>query len=395
MRKQRMAIQPVEKLSVIPQSLMPSLVIPHSVSHVSVLLGLLTLVTFAAPAFSFDKTKWMDVKREGQRLEVSGHYATAEKYFRQAMQISSTFPKNSSERIETLYHVCNILVLQGKYWDAEIFFQKLVLMVQEQKKDGTLDHEALVWMEDLADSYSHAVHGWLEHLALEHSVQLRDIISGDENRYMATTLRKLVTILFHEGKYYKADPYAMRLVRITSKFTGKNELVKASDLFLLSLVQFQIGKYAMAESNLRQALNLYTKMEIPPGFCTGNTLTQLARVLQAQNQFELAEQSAKRALKIFERSKGKNNIVSIQTHEVLVDLYKKSGKYAQAASEHEQLISIMMATNTATDAQMLKWCKDQKALYLKSKNTAKAREMDRKIGAISKRIGAKNPTHGH
>jgi hypothetical protein len=367
----------------------------HAVSLNVSIAGLLLLLFCIQPASSYDKTKWMDVKREGQNQEVTGHYAIAEKYYRESMKIAKDFPKNASERIETLYHVANILVLQGKYWDAEVFYQKLVMMVQEQKKDKTLDHEALVWMEDLADSYTHAIHGWLEYLALEHAVQLRDIISGDENRYMATTLRKLVTILLHEGKYTEADPYATRLVRITSKFKGDSRLVKASDLFLLSLIQYSAGKYAKSESNLREALDLYAKLEIPPGFCTGNCLTQLAKVLKAQKQFELSEQSAIRALKIFDRTKGKNYTGSIQAHEMLLEIYTLKGKYAQAASEHEQLISIMTAAHLASDPHLIKLYQQQKALYLKSKNAAKAREVDKKISAISKKTTAKKVTHGH
>jgi tetratricopeptide (TPR) repeat protein len=350
---------------------------------------------FSPSAYGFDKTKWMDVKREGQNQENSGHYATAEKYYRESMRIAKDFPSKSSERIETCYHIANILVLQGKYWEAEVFYQKLVMVVQEQKRDKTLDQEVLVWMEDLADSYGHAIHGWLEYLALEHAVQLRDIISGDENRYMAVTLRKLVTVLLNEAKYAEADPYANRLVRVTKKLTGKGELVKAADLFLLSLIQYHQGKYAKAESNLREALTLYTKMEIPPGFCTGNTLVQLAKVLQCQNQFELAEQSAVRALKIFDRTKGKNWTGSIQPHEILKDLYRRTGRYAEAAKENEQLISIMVASQGPSNAYMPKLYKEQKELYLKSKNPTKAREIDKKMSAISKQTNSKSLAHGH
>lgn len=370
--------------------------IPHAVSLKSSVLAVCLLTFCVQPAFCVDKTKWMDVKREGQKLEVAGHYAMAEKYYRQSMKLARDFPKNASERVETLYHVANILVLQEKYWDAEVFYQKLVVIIQEQKKDKTLDHEALVWMEDLADSYSHAIHGWLEYLALEHAVQLRDIISGDDNRYMATTLRKLVNVLCKEGKFTEADPYATRLVRVTSKLKGKGaELVKAGDLFVLGLVQYHIGKYAKAESNLREALDLYTKIEIPPGFCTGNTLTQLAKVLQFQRQYDLAEQSVIRALKIFERTKGKVWSGSIPAHLILSDIYAARGKYAQAASEHEQIISIGLATSMVTDENLLKMYKDQKALYLKSKNAAKAREIEKKMSDISKRITSKKTTRGH
>ena len=367
----------------------------HAVTQCSSIAVFILFLCCAQPASSFDKTKWMDVKREGQNQEVAGHYAIAEKYYRESMKIAKDFPKNASERIETLYHVANVLVLQGKYWDAEVYYQKLVMMVQEQKKDKTLDHEALVWMEDLADSYTHQIHGWLEYLALEHAVQLRDIISGDENRYMATTLRKLVTILLHEGKYAEADPYATRLVRITSKLKGNAQLIKASDLFLLSLIQYHAGQYAKSESNLREALDLYAKMEIPPGFCTGNCLTQLAKVLQAQHQFDLAEQSAIRSLKIFDRTKGKNYTGSIQAHEILKAIYLQKRKYAQAASEHEQLISIMVAAHLASDPHLITLYKEQKKLYLKSKNSAKASEVDKKIAAISKKTTSKNPAPGH
>lgn len=359
---------------------------------VSLILG---LVLLGQPAQSFDKTKWMDLKREGQRLEVAESYRTAEKFYRQALEMARAFPPRCSERLETLYHMANILVKQGKYWDAEPYYQRLITVVQEDKKAGTLDHEALVWMEDLADSYCHCVKGWLEYLALEHAVQLRDIISGDNNKYMATTLRRLATRLLHENKYKQAEPYANRLVRITGKFKGPSELAKASDLFLLCLVEYHLGKYARSESNCREALALYTKLEIPPGFCTANCLLHLSTILKAQKQYELAWQTANRSVKIFERNNGKKYIGTVPVLTLLGEIHTARGKYADAIREYDKIISIMESEYGVKDARLTGILELQRKACFKVKNAAKAREIDKRIAAISKRNTAKKLPHGH
>ncbi len=349
----------------------------------------------AQPCRAVDKTKWMDLKREGQRLEMERAYPSAERYYKQAMEVSRSFPKNCSERIETLYHIARIYVMQDKYWEAEVYYKRLVQLVEEQKKDGTLDHEALVWMEDLADAYSTHIKGWLEALALEHSVKLRDLISGDANKYMATSLRKLSTILFNENKYKEAEPYAERLVRITSKFKGEKELLKASDLYFLSLIQCNLGRYAKAESNCRESLALFTKLEKPPGFCTGNCHVQLAKILKCQLQFELADQSVRRALKIFERSHGKNYLPASAAHTLLGEIYTHRRRYADAAKEYEQAISIVQSNCGPTAPLTVVALKDARAAYQKAGNSAKASAIQRRIDSISKKTSAKKPSNSH
>jgi len=349
------------------------------------------VLTFAAPAFGADKTKWMDLKREGQRLEMAGNHKAAERYYKLCLEVARGFPKNCSERIETLYHVTNIYVQQDKYWDAEVFYKRLITLVEEQKANGSLDHEALVWMEDLADAYSTHVKGWLEWMALEHAVKLRDIISGDNNKYMATTLRKLVTVLMTENKYREAEPYAERLSRLTSNLKGPQELIKASDLFLLSLVQFHIGRYTKAEANVREAMALYMKLEKPPGFCTANCLMHLAKVLKCQNQLELAEQTANRALKIIERTNAKNFILNVHIHDLLGELDTRRGKYSDAVREYEQVISISETQWGPNTPALLPALGNLKAAYLKVHNSSKAREAERRIASISKQIPQKKP----
>lgn len=358
------------------------------------LVGFL-LVGFAQPGFCVDKTKWMDLRREGQRLELDRAYPSAERYYLQMMHVARTFPKNCSERIETAYHIARIYVMQNKYWEAEIYYKKLVQQVEEQKKDGTLDHEALVWMEDLADAYSTNIKGWLEASALEHAVKLRELISGDANKYMATTLRKLSTVLVNEGKSKEAEPYAEHLVRLTSKFKGDMELVKASDLYFLSLIQCNVGKYAKSESNCREALALFTKLEKPPDFCSGNCHVQLGKILKCQMQFELAEQSVQRALKIFERTHGKNYLPASTAHKLLGEIFTLRRKYADAAKEYEQVISIVESNCGPSNPLTVIALKDAKGAYLKAGNISKARAVERRLASISKQNTVKKASDGH
>lgn len=356
--------------------------------------AVLLSLALAHPGYCADKVKWMDLKREGQRLEITGNHKAAERYFMMCLDISRGFPKNCSERIETLYHVANINVQQDKFWEAEIYYKRLVNLVEHEKANGSLDHEALVWMEDLADAYSTHIKGWLEWMALEHAVRLRDIISGDENKYMSTTLRRLVMVLLNENKFKEALPYAERLVRLSKKLTGPQELIKASDLYLLSMVQFHLARYAEAESNVREALGLYMKLEIPPGYCTSNCLVHLARVLKYQNQLELADQSARRALKISERKNGKIFIQNVQILDLLAELDTRRGRYAQAVQEYEQVISILEHQYGPNDSGLVSPLNNLRNAYLKAQKGLKAREIERRIASISKQAAAKKNGKG-
>jgi len=47
----------------------------------------------AQPGCAVDKTKWMDLKREGQRLEMDRAYPSAERYYKLAMEAARFLSK--------------------------------------------------------------------------------------------------------------------------------------------------------------------------------------------------------------------------------------------------------------------------------------------------------------
>ncbi len=347
------------------------------------------------PAMSVDKYKWDDAKREGERLELSGAYQMAQRYYRHALDCARDLPPESAERIESLFHMANIVVLQGKYLEAEPYYQRLITNLTKQKREGTISEECLVFLEELAESYVKCIRGDYEARALEHAVNIHDLVSGDDNKYLAPTLRRLVKLKLKDNRPRECEISARRLVRLTKSLSGPSEVIKGSDLYLLSLVQIRLGKYALAETNVRQALSIYGRLDIPPGAYTVNCLIQLAKILQCQKNFDLAERTIQQALKILERNNGKKSLETVSAREVLAEIETRKCDYLEAIRQYETSISILESKYGEMDSRLVRQLHLVKELHLKRGDIQKVRQITDKIASISKNAASKTGDVGH
>ncbi|MBX9668200.1 MAG: tetratricopeptide repeat protein [Candidatus Obscuribacterales bacterium] len=361
----------------------------------SALALVIFFVGLELPARSVDKYKWDDVKREGERLELSGAYPMAQKYYLHALSCARDLPPGSAAQIESLFHMANISLLQEKYIDAEPYYQRLITNLVKQKRDGTIGEDSLVWMEELASSYARCIHGACEEKALEHAVSIYDLVSGDKNSHIAAILRRLVELKLKDNRPRECETYARRLVRLTKTLSGPSEVIKGSDLFLLSLIQFRLGRYALAESNVRESLSIYERLDVPPGSYTVNCLIQLARILQCQKNFDRAERTIRKALKILERNNGKKSLETIPARELLAEIETRKCDYLEAIRQYETSISILESKYGELDSRLVGQLLRVRELHLKRGDLQKARQIKEKIASISKSSLSKTDTVGH
>src|SRR5579883_756025 len=99
------------------------------------------------------RDKWFDYNERGQREEIGRNYLSAEEYYRKAFDESVSIGTTSNEMAESLVRLATVLVVQGKFNQAEPYYQRLIKLIDQKKKDKTLSDEVLIWVEDLAEDY--------------------------------------------------------------------------------------------------------------------------------------------------------------------------------------------------------------------------------------------------
>lgn len=350
---------------------------------------LVVTMFFACLPAQASKSKWSDYKQQGQQNELTQNYRLAEQFYRKSLDEAFVLGANSNEMAESLVRLAAVIVVQGKMTQAEPYYLRLIKMVEAKKKDGTLDDEVLVWMEDLAEDYGTFTKGD-EHLAgLQHAIKLRELVSGDDAPYMSISLRELSNLYLHRNMNAEAEPYAVRLVRIGQRKKSKkpqDKLFLATDLFVLGLLKYRLGDYVKAESYTRQAMSLITTLEIPPGQYTVNCQIQLSQILRSSNEFKLAEESITKALQILERTKGKKSLETVPAREEYALVLGFEKKYPQCIQVYEELIAILEAKPGEVDVRLIPDLQLFKNICKKANQSAKASAVEKKIGMYTARV---------
>jgi tetratricopeptide (TPR) repeat protein/tRNA A-37 threonylcarbamoyl transferase component Bud32 len=121
---------------------------------------------------------------------------------------------------------------------------------------------------------------------------------------LAASVTELASAQFYAGRYPIADSLFRRALDMHRKLYGDGHPLVAEDLISLGAVQFDLGYYAEAEKFDRQALEISSAYYGPEHPLTAHSLTVLGRALVYEKKFDEAAGLLEKALAIQERVYG-------------------------------------------------------------------------------------------
>lgn len=328
----------------------------------------------------------MDLKENGSEQEAQHSFAVAEKYYRLALSEAKKIGAYSNQYLETEARIANVCLLQHKDQVAEKHYQNVIKLLAGKKRDKTLHRETMIWVEDLANTYTDMSKGNSEQSLryLLHALKIRDIISGDSHPDLSTTLWRLCMAYSGRGNYAAVEPLATRMLKVDQLRSGRDSERVAHDLTTLGVAKYNLGRHTEAESYIRQALDIYASKENSKPLAVGMTRTQLAHILRSQKQYKLAETEAKSALAWMERHFGKNKTNTNAYRELVAEILVDEGKNVEANTYFQKALAIEEATYGKNSPRLIGILKRLKTFYNRQKAYSKEKKVEARIQSLAK-----------
>ena len=173
-----------------------------------------------------------------------------------------------------------------------------------------------------------------------HFKKMIDWCEGNEDPQFASSLTRLATLYYSQGKYNEAESLYLRSLVIREKQLGENHLAVAISLNNLAELYRNQGKYDEAEPLYLRSLSIYEKElgENHPHVAT--SLNNLAELYRNQGKYNEAEPLHLRSLSITEKQLGENHPHVATSLNNLANLYLDQGKYDEAEPLYLRSLSI-------------------------------------------------------
>ncbi|MDX2107668.1 MAG: hypothetical protein SFY67_14805 [Candidatus Melainabacteria bacterium] len=352
----------------------------------SISLNLSFAGVFAQSAPQIEK-QWQLLEHKGQEAENKFDNEKAKKYYQQALAPAAKLGSDSNQKLQTMAHICNACVMEKQISEAETYYLALIKLVQEKKtKNSKLKHSGLSdglmsAMDDLADSYFNCSSANKIDM-MKHALRLRELISGDVHPEMSKNLWAIVLHYYRLKDYFKAEPYADKLVSIDSKKLAADDMNLGIEYQTLGTIKGNNLKYGDAESYLRQAIAVYSSSNNMKILESNMVKSELALVLMKKNDFDKAEKVASEAVHFFEAKYGKSASQAVGTRNILASIQMKKKNYKKA--QENLLMSLSsLESNFGIDQEVsLSTLKQLQTCYEKSGNASKAKAMAERIKRV-------------
>jgi len=175
---------------------------------------------------------------------------------------------------------------------------------------------------------------------LRRSLSIMENQLGENHLYVATSLNNLAELYHNQGKYNEAENLRLRCLEIERKTLGENHPQFATSLNNLAALYRDQGKYNEAEPLYLRSLSIREKQlgENHPHVAT--SLNNLANLYYSQEKNKEAEPLHRRSLSIMEKQLGENHPNVASSLNNLAVLYESQGKYNEAEPLHRRSLSI-------------------------------------------------------
>jgi tetratricopeptide (TPR) repeat protein len=277
-----------------------------------------------------------------QALELAGlsaqkriQYPRAMQYFREAEKLTDR-NRNLEEWVTLQHEIADLLVVEGKYSDAEKLFRSVIeerVRVLGPEHPGTLDSRnrliyALIGQTKYAEAEAEA----------RQVLKLREKILGLEHVDTIASRYSLANTLVDQGKNTEGEALYREVISLDEKILGPEHPRTIAARSGLATVLSSEGK--KAEALYREVIKLEEKVYGPEHPNTLNARQDLATTLQADQKYSEAEAQYRDVIKIDEKLIGPEHPDTLICRNNLAEMLDDAGKYAEAEAECRQIIGL-------------------------------------------------------
>ena len=212
--------------------------------------------------------------------------------------------------------------------------------------------------------------------------------SGQATRWAA--LRQQAVQLENQGNAAAALPLEQQAAQVAQATWGPQDLHLAVTLNALGIVDQHLEKFSDAETNLKQALAIFTNVEGAESKNAAPVLNNLGTLYLDLGRYADADKVTQQALAITIKLEGENNIDVATTETNLAIIFQKEDKYAEAETYFKKSIATDQRLGDA--AELSHGLKGLGLLYTNSGKYAQAEELaQQQLAAFEKAYGPQDP----
>lgn len=234
--------------------------------------------------------EWLKLKNKGSQAELDEKYDDAMHLYERALSIAESVSSHGPHTEETLVRLANVAILKGDLDLAELYYSRVFKIVNTNQKRGKLDREALVWLEDLADTYEVMGVKTAPVRALQHAADIRAFTKNPRTK---GTLENLIRVHISLGENELAYALLKRCIAMDRALpAGDNRnLGLGCNLTLLASLEIDKNNMKEAQKLATEGLTLIVKTRKDKKQFLAESCARsiLARILITKGEFDKAE----------------------------------------------------------------------------------------------------------
>ena len=237
----------------------------------------------------------------GATYEGLANYDLANRYLRKAYDLDvGLYGADSLQTANVMYALANLCYLKGDYAGAGTWFQKALPIFRKHAQDVDVEMPLLVGFLSDAAFANRALGNLDEAEALWREALTYGPRLPAENHNQAITPKTfLAQLYFTRGDIARADGLATE-ASSELRHWGRDRFTLGQSLIDLGNIRRVEQRYSDAELLIQEGTNLYSQVQGPSHPNVAFGLTSLAWAYYYDGKYDLAKETARRALKIVE-----------------------------------------------------------------------------------------------
>jgi tetratricopeptide (TPR) repeat protein len=349
------------------------LVIPIMVAHVM------------PSALAAGKTSaWEEAQNQGDKAQVEGQLLEAQAKFQDAANLAkSTYGVQSPQYLKSAIRLTSTLILDGHVDRAEPYYKQLIVLNFSKGKNGLIDPEIGVWVDDLGDTYCSHHDPKTREICLKHGLALKTRVHGEDIKYLGAPLNAVFEYYFNLGRYAEALPYVLERLKLVQANKNKDNGLIPVALTAVASTYFKLKQYRKAEEITTRLLDVTNKTR-------PDQVTELLLITQLQGYIQLNAGELDRAQKTFTdltkigpTNPKVFNLGRAQGWQGLGDVAQKKHDDKSAEKYYRQSVELMRLGFGATTKEQLVPATSLLQLLQKEGRTAEAAALEKQIQPIA------------
>jgi len=266
------------------------------------------------------------------RIE-EAHWTEAEQLLQQSKALQTELHGESSPLTMTVVtHLGELYACTGRHPEAENLFRQAIIVFRKSEQFGGLAST----LATLGRVYIVEGRYVLAETVLKEALALNTRL-GDRHPALADAMLNLAALYRVESNAERAEPLLRKAAKIYAD-TGDPRLAAA--LSEIGLIALRHGKYAIAETNLNQALEILTKAFGPKHVSVGLVEAALAEVYLKEHDYSKAELFIRGALEKQRRSLGEASFEVAQSFLIAAQIEEKQNRRTEADTDFRMAVAL-------------------------------------------------------